>query len=137
MNQGGHNLAKAFTQMCCRCDASDVMASALIHASEVGLPITYKCVHLAMTHWAQLQELPKMEQVLEAMPQGGLPFNPKTAYVIIRGAVNAGRQELAEAYAARMMANGVRLHPSVNMLLEVGRERAKQRVQAMQWSEDE
>ncbi|KAF5835068.1 hypothetical protein DUNSADRAFT_7918 [Dunaliella salina] len=123
--------------MCCRCDASDVMASALIHANEVGLPITYHCAHLAMIHWAQLMELPKMEQVLEAMPQGGLPFNPKTAYIIIRGAVNAGRQELAEAYAARMMANGVRLHHSVNMLLEIGRERAKQRVQAMQWSEDE
>ncbi len=37
------------------------------------------------------------------MPQGGLPFNPKTAYVVIRGAVNAGRQEVAEMYAARMM----------------------------------
>eukprot|EP00983_Pelagomonas_calceolata_P122159 1160880-Pelagomonas_calceolata.AAC.11 len=40
-------------------------------------------------------------------------------------------------FVAIVKANGVRLHPSVNMLLEVGRERAKQRVQAMQWSEDE
>jgi len=42
-------------------------------------------------------------QVLEAMPQGGLPFISKTAYIVIRGAVSAGRQELAEMYAARMM----------------------------------
>ena len=42
-------------------------------------------------------------QVLEAMPQGGLPYTPKTAYIVIRGAVNSGRQELAEMYAARMM----------------------------------
>jgi len=34
-------------------------------------------------------------------------------------------------------AAGVRLHPSVNMLLEVGRERARQRAEAMQGSEDE
>lgn len=34
-------------------------------------------------------------------------------------------------------AAGVRLHPSANMLLEVGRERAKQRVQALQGSKEE
>jgi hypothetical protein len=30
---------------------------------QVGLPVSYHSVHCAMTHWAELQELPKMEQV--------------------------------------------------------------------------
>ena len=41
-------------------------------------------------------------QVLQAMPIAGLPYRPKTAYVVIRAAVNSGRQELAEAYASQM-----------------------------------
>ncbi len=41
----------------------------------------------------------QVDQVLEAMRDSGLPFTTRTAYVAIRGAVNAGRQEAAEAYA--------------------------------------
>lgn len=43
-----------------------VLPNSLAHtflAEQVGLPISYKCAHLALAHWAQLQELPKMEQV--------------------------------------------------------------------------
>jgi hypothetical protein len=45
-------------------------------------------------------------QVLQAMPIAGLPYRPKTAYVVIRAAVNSGRQELAESYAAQMRVGG-------------------------------
>jgi hypothetical protein len=38
-------------------------------------------------------------QVLAAMPAGGLPYNTKTAYIVVRGAVNSGRQESAEILA--------------------------------------
>lgn len=38
--------------------------------------------------------------MLAAMGPGGLPFTTKTAYIVIRGAVNSGRLQLAEQCAA-------------------------------------
>lgn len=38
----------------------------------------------------------QVQQVLDAMPSGGLPPITKTAYIAIRGAVNAGLQEEAD-----------------------------------------
>ncbi len=37
-----------------------------------------------------------MEQVVAVMEEGGVPPTTKTAYILIRSAVNAGRQEEAE-----------------------------------------
>jgi hypothetical protein len=42
----------------------------------------------------------QMDEVLAAMPAGGLPITTRTAYIAIRAAVNAGRQATADAYAS-------------------------------------
>lgn len=54
----------------------------------------HACAH---THILQIGA---MERVMGAMAAGGLPPTPKTAYIAVRAAVNAGRQDAAEAVAA-------------------------------------
>lgn len=59
------------------------------------------------------------------MESGGLPPNTKTAYILVRAAINAGRLDKAEAYARQMRAQGVRLHHSTMRLLETGQRAAQ------------
>ncbi len=47
-------------QACVRCDAPEVLASAMLRANEAGLLISYHSVHAALTHWATQQELHKV-----------------------------------------------------------------------------
>ncbi len=47
-------------QACVRCDAPEVLASAMLRANEAGLLISYHSVHAALTHWATEQELHKV-----------------------------------------------------------------------------
>ena len=58
-----------------------------------------------------------------AMDNGGVTPNTKTAYICIRAAINAGRQEVAERWATELQAAGIRLSPTTLRLLELGRER--------------
>ena len=39
---------------------------------------------------------------MEAMTAGGMPPNTRTAYIAVRAAVNAGRQQEAEEFAAQL-----------------------------------
>ncbi len=64
------------------------------------------CLHAVVPHLPPAQ----VEQVLAAMGPGGLPFTTKTAYIVIRGAVDSGRQQLAEQCAAMFQ---VRVMPPV------------------------
>ena len=61
-------------------------------------------------------------QVVAAMESGGVPPTTKTAYIMVRAAINSGRVEEAERYAALMQGLGVRLNPTTLRLMELGRE---------------
>ncbi|GAX76899.1 hypothetical protein CEUSTIGMA_g4345.t1 [Chlamydomonas eustigma] len=114
-------LCAMFTQMCVTCDAPDVMAEALHRSNELGLLLGLNRIHRALMTWGANLELHKIEQVAAAMEIGGVPPTTKTGYIMIRAAVNSGRQEVAERYAAILRRAGVRLHPSSLRLLELGR----------------
>ncbi|GFR49041.1 hypothetical protein Agub_g11065 [Astrephomene gubernaculifera] len=126
------HLAAAFARMIRDADAPDVLVEALRRATELGLLLSSTRLHELLKHWGQQGELAKIEEVLAAMPLGGLPYSHDTAYVVIRTAVNAGEQEKAEYYASAMVQRNVRLTPTTVRLLEGGRERQRQMQQAMQ-----
>jgi hypothetical protein len=52
-------------QACVRCDAPDVLTSALGRANEAGLEMSYAAVHGALQHWAEAREMYKVEQVCD------------------------------------------------------------------------
>ncbi|KAG2426331.1 hypothetical protein HXX76_013088 [Chlamydomonas incerta] len=125
-------LAVAFVHMIRDADAPDVLVEALRRAPELGLLLSQTRLHELLQHWGELGELAKIEEVLAAMPLGGVPYNHVTAYIVIRTAVNLGAQDKAEYYAAAMVQRQIRLTPAATRLLEVGRERLRQQQQDMQ-----
>ncbi|KXZ54573.1 hypothetical protein GPECTOR_4g638 [Gonium pectorale] len=122
-------LAAAFTNMIRAADSPDVLVEALRRASELGLLLSATRLHELLRHWGELGELAKIEEVLAAMPLGGVPYNHVTAYIVIRTAVNLGAQDKAEYYAAAMMQRQIRITPSAARLMELGRQRQRQREQ--------
>ncbi|KAG2490734.1 hypothetical protein HYH03_010889 [Edaphochlamys debaryana] len=124
------NLAVAFLRMIRAADAPDVLVEALRRATELGLLLSMTRVHELLRGWGDAGELAWIEEVVAAMPLGGIPYNHVTAYIVIRTAVNQGAQEKAEYYASAMIQRQVRLTASTKRLLEAGRER--QRLQRMQ-----
>ncbi|KAG1656329.1 hypothetical protein FOA52_006661 [Chlamydomonas sp. UWO 241] len=119
-------LCADFVAMCVACDAPDVLAGALTRSLELGLLLSHNRVHDALKAWGAALELHKIEQVVSAMEPGGIPPNTKTAYIMIRAAVNAERQASAEAYADSLRVRGVRLHQTTMRLLEAGRHRQRE-----------
>ncbi|PNH10434.1 hypothetical protein TSOC_002840 [Tetrabaena socialis] len=113
-------------------DAPDVLVEALRRATELGLLLSQTRVHELLRHWGALGELAKIEEVLGAMPLGGVPYNNVTAYIVIRTAVNQGAQDKAEYYAEAMVQRQVRLTASTLRMLQLGRDRQQAAQQQQQ-----
>lgn len=116
-------LAAAFVNMIRVADAPDVLVEALGRSTELGLLLSHTQLHALLRGWGEAGDLAKIEQVLGAMPLGGLPYTHVTAYIVIRTAVNVGAQDKAEYYASAMVQRQVRLTNSTMKLLEIGRQR--------------
>ena len=65
------------------------------------------------------------------MHAAGLLPTAKTAYILVRAAVNSGRMDTAAAYLARMRAEGVHIKPSTLQLIMDGQRREAQGQAAM------
>ena len=117
-------LCANFTQMCYTCDAPEVLAEALSRANELGLLLSLNRVHDLLRAWGASLDLHKMETVVKAMDAGGIPPNSKTAYILIRAAVNSGRQDVVERFASDFTLANLRLTPTTIRLVELGRARA-------------
>lgn len=114
-------LAAAFVVMIKAADAPDVLAEALGRATELGLVCSSSCVNRLLKQWGGQGELAKIEEVLAAMPLGGMEYNTQTAYIIIRASVGAGQLDKAEYYAQAMREREVRLSATAERLLEAAR----------------
>lgn len=114
-------LAAAFVVMIKAADAPDVLAEALGRATELGLVCSSSCVNRLLKQWGGQGELAKIEEVLAAMPLGGIEYNTETAYIIIRASVGAGQLDKAEYYAQAMREREVRLSATAERLLEAAR----------------
>eukprot|EP00798_Chlamydomonas_sp_ICE-L_P011615 gene11615-34323_t len=77
-------------QMCSKCNAPDILAEGLRRSNDLGLTLSYYRVHAALVLWGASLEFDNIDRVLNAMPSAGVPPNTKTAYVVIRAAVNGG-----------------------------------------------
>jgi|LauGreDrversion2_5_1035112.scaffolds.fasta_scaffold25728_2 hypothetical protein len=62
------------------------------------------------------------------MESGGVPPTTKTAYIVVRSAINAGRLDVAEKWAQHMLDHGVRLNSTTLRLIELGREKKEPNV---------
>lgn len=122
-------LCALFTHMCYTCDAPDVLAEALSRANELGLLLSFNRVHDVLRAWGEALDLHKMETVVKAMGKGGIEPNTKTAYILIRAAVNSGRQDVVEKFAEHFVSSNVRLTPTTLRLVEMSRERARGQLQ--------
>ena len=117
-------LCSLFTHMCHSCDAPDVLAEALNRANELGLLLSFNRVHDVLRAWGENLDLHKMETVVKAMDKGGITPNAKTAYILIRAAVNSGRQDVVERFTTEFTTANIRLTPTTMRLVELSRERA-------------
>ncbi|KAL6753956.1 hypothetical protein V8C86DRAFT_2714117 [Haematococcus lacustris] len=131
---GGEYYAAAFVRACIACDAPEVLAEGLRRANEAGLQLTYRAVHEGLIHWAAQLDLTKMGMILQAMHDSGLPPTTRTAYTAIRAAVNSARLDIAEMYASRFQAAGVRLNDATQQFLALARQRHRDREAAMNGS---
>lgn len=122
-------LGAAFVKMIKAADAPDVLAEALGRATELGLLCSSSCVNTLLKQWGGQGELAKIEEVLAAMPLGGIVYNTETAYIIIRASIQAGQLDKAEYYAQAMRDREVRISPSAERLLEAARNGTAQQPQ--------
>ncbi|MEW5320334.1 MAG: hypothetical protein WDW38_011414 [Sanguina aurantia] len=83
-------LAAAFVKMTHVCDATDVLVEALHRTTELGLILSGN----------------RVLEIIEAMPAGGLMYNTRSAYILIRACTNCGQHERAQQYAELMQEQG-------------------------------
>ncbi|MEW5307618.1 MAG: hypothetical protein WDW36_009997 [Sanguina aurantia] len=113
-------LAAAFVKMTHVCDATDVLVEALHRTTELGLILSGNRVLEVTALWGDRYELAKVEMIIEAMPAGGLMYNTRSAYILIRACTNCGQHERAQQYAELMQEQGVRLNETTLRLLNIG-----------------
>lgn len=115
-------LAAEFVRMIRAADAPEVLTEALRRATELGLVCSGQRVNDLLKVWGVRGELAKIEEVVAAMPLGGIEYSPDTAYAVIRTCVTLGQQDKAEYYAQAMRDRQVHITPSTERLLQRGRE---------------
>jgi hypothetical protein len=106
--------------MTTRCEAHEVLLSAMQRPNELGLVFKWKSLLTALKHWGQqgLAGVDKLESIVFAMESAGLKPDARMEYVLIRAYVNAREFERVDAALAWFRQRGVaRFKPALLPLL--------------------
>jgi hypothetical protein len=107
-------------QMAVRCDAHEVLLSAMQRPNELGLVFKWKTMLAAVKRWGDqgAASLDKLESIVFAMEAAGLRPNEKMVYVVVRAYVNAREFAKVDAALAWFRERGVaRYKPAMMPLL--------------------
>ncbi|WIA38807.1 hypothetical protein OEZ86_002089 [Tetradesmus obliquus] len=116
----GDPFVKTFVMMAVRCDAHEVLLSAMQRPNELGLVFKWKSLLAAVKRWGDQGRagVDKLEAIVFAMEGAGLRPNEKMVYVLVRAYVNAGEFARVDAALAWFRERGVvRYKPAMLPLL--------------------